>query len=526
MLTAWFYVVWLGLRGAHDVRPSALSRFYALLWTYIGLLALLVLITVAENQYDISGGYFIIIYIMAVFVALWLGYFELLGLPRRSAFVEDLLAHQNGHGSASLTSSRPLTANTNDAVAEGGDHSVNGDDDPTESTSLLRGDARRTTFASGYGTRRHSVDESSEDIYTTAAGYTSYENEQLWSASLPSWLWIFQFLVVAPIVLILVGQIALLLTDGLKQTPADGNSVLVVYLFIAVLTILILAPVAPFIHRFTYHVPTFLLLVLIGTLIYNLIAFPFSSQSRLKVYFEQRIDLDNKTNTVQLTGVIPYVQQVAESLPSAHGQKIDCSTPLAVNRKELRQCRWQWSTLDDGNSTFSQWSLGRLPTLDISTIVAGRSHIRLDKASKAPFKTNITHPANTTRASFHISASNTKSCRLFFDTPVTDLIVGGANQAPSKKRVGPNGCRELRLWHREWEQDWDVDVEWESGLGAQAGGQSASASMLTGRVACIWADANDGAVPAFAEANRFAPAWATVSKGSDALIEVSRRFEV
>jgi hypothetical protein len=105
-----------------------------------------------------------------------------------------------------------------------------------------------------------------------------YPGEQEWSGKLPGWIWFLQLLLVAPIVIILVGQIGLLLTSALYQTPADGSSTLFIYLSFAVFTTLLLAPTGPFIHRFSYHVPTFVFLICVATIIYNLVAFPFSRQ--------------------------------------------------------------------------------------------------------------------------------------------------------------------------------------------------------------------------------------------------------
>jgi hypothetical protein len=42
-----------------------------------------------------------------------------------------------------------------------------------------------------------------------------------------------------------LGQVGLLMTSALRQTPADGNSVLTIYLFLAVLSVLLLAPITP-----------------------------------------------------------------------------------------------------------------------------------------------------------------------------------------------------------------------------------------------------------------------------------------
>jgi len=74
-------------------------------------------------------------------------------------------------------------------------------------------------------------------------------------------------LVIVPINLIIVGQIGLLTAEGLHQTGQDGSSMFTVYIMIAICTILLFSPLVPILHRFTWHIPMFLFLVLIGTVL-------------------------------------------------------------------------------------------------------------------------------------------------------------------------------------------------------------------------------------------------------------------
>jgi hypothetical protein len=266
MLSAWFAIAWFFSRGASAMRPSALQRMYALIWLFAGSFALLAFTTVLSNNYQIAGGYFALFYFAGIFLALVLSYLELFFAPTKTAFARYF---DQGDESAS----RPLTGTT--SAARSDDPPVV-DDDATETTSLLRGDRR--SFAR-YSGRRESVDDEGSDRadeHTQLDLKQPYPGEQEWSGKLPGWIWFLQLLLIAPIVLILVGQIALLLTSALHQTPADGNSSLFIYLVFAVFTTLLLAPTGPFIHRFTWHVPTFVFLICVATVIYNLVAFPFS----------------------------------------------------------------------------------------------------------------------------------------------------------------------------------------------------------------------------------------------------------
>jgi hypothetical protein len=266
MFSAWFAVAWFFSRGASAMRPSALHRMYALIWLFVGSFVLLALVTVLANNYQVAGGYFVMFYFAGIFFALVLSYLELFFAPTKTAFARHC-------DQADESASRPLTGTTSAARS---DERQPVDDDANETTSLLRGDRR--SFAR-YSDRRESIDDVDSNRREESRPLDlkqPYPGEQEWSGRLPGWIWFLQLLLVAPIVIILVGQIALLLTSALYQTPADGSSSLLIYVAFAALATLLLAPTGPFIHRFTYHVPMFVFLICIATVIYNLVAFPFS----------------------------------------------------------------------------------------------------------------------------------------------------------------------------------------------------------------------------------------------------------
>src|ERR1700761_7747172 len=160
MLTSWVAIAWFILRGADEVRPTALQRTYSLLWIYIGAYLALVVVTVLEKNFGLAGPYFMVIYFAAVFISLLISYIELFALPTKSMFAHLVssggLDSSTPHMTASVTSSRPLTA-SHDEQEHHSFRRHSEDDDATERTSLLRGD--RTTFAGGYGGRGRSADE-------------------------------------------------------------------------------------------------------------------------------------------------------------------------------------------------------------------------------------------------------------------------------------------------------------------------------------------------------------------------------
>ena len=318
MLSVWVSVAWFLLRGADFMRPSALQRMYSLMWLFVIAWLLLLGDTVLQYSIGLAGGYFVVFYFAAIFVALTISYLELLALPTKSAYANI----RSRVETATSADSQRATAGSEDDVA-------NDEAAATESTSLLRGDGQRT-YSSGYGAHRSNTEATaSEDIDSLV--YQSlprpYGNEQPWSGKIPSWTWLVQFLILGPVVIVLLGQVALLMTSALHQTPADGSSALTVYLFVAVLSVLLLAPITPFIHRLPASIPRTLFLVFIGTLLYNLLVFPFSEQAQLKAYFVQSVNLDTGVNQASLTGLTPYVQDIISSLPSAAGQNIVCASP-------------------------------------------------------------------------------------------------------------------------------------------------------------------------------------------------------
>ena len=471
------------------MRPSALQRLYTLIWLFAGSFVLLVIVTILAQNYQIAGGYLIMFIFASNFFALLISYIELFFLPKKVAYA-GRFDHADGARSHSESASRPLTGTTSGARSE--EPLV--DDDATETTSLLRGDRR--SFRR-YGDRRQSASEGTESEEQSAPydlGHP-YPGEQEWSGKLPNWLWLIQFLLMVPITLILVGQVALLLTSALSQTPADGNSSLMIYIVFAVLTTLLASPLAPFIHRFTYHIPTFLFFVCVGTAIYNMVAFPFSRDHRLKVFFVQQMDLDKGTNTASLTGIDGYVQGIIKEIPSAQGKHLECTQPEVHSRRELQKCLW------DG-----------LP----ARVVHQSPPFSNTTSPKAWLDYSIQRGKKANEASITVVGQNTRSCRIFFDEPILDLAVAGAVSDPRFNATGHHGTREIRLWHRQWSQPWNVSVAWDRDAN----------STPSGRIVCLWADANGGDIPAFDEVQHYLPVWAIATKFGDGLVEVSKRFKL
>ncbi|KAJ5587047.1 uncharacterized protein N7459_002812 [Penicillium hispanicum] len=490
MVSVWVFLAWFVSCVADFARPSAFHRVYTWTWLFVLTWALLVVATVYENEEGLAGGYPMLFYFAGTFVATWISYLELFALPKKSDYV----------GQFSQGSRRPSSFGSRLGAVSGDEYQdEDADEDPTESTSLLRGQ-QRTTFANyvnvsgDYDATREGEQEGQDP--------NVYGNEQAWSASLPSWTWLLQLILTIPIILILIAPLGLLLTSALRQTGQDGSPQLTVYLSISILTAVLLAPTLPVIHRFTYHVPIFLFLVLVSTLIYNLTAFPFSDSNRVKLFFSQQVDLDRGNSTAYLIGVPPYVDDVVRGLPSARGQT-DC-VPFA-NRV---QCPWP------GPEPHV------VPSDDTSEESSG--------PSKDWVSFNITHPEDPHPSSvrFEISGKNTRSCRITMDRhPIVNFSVVGSS-APDERFLHPSsdGLHEIRLWSRTWQNKWTVDVDFSQ---HDTGPYLTDDSKIKGHVSCIWSDINTpGLIPALDEVKQYAPAWVALTKWKDGLVEAYREFEL
>lgn len=498
IISAWVFIMWFLSRMADFLRPSAFHRVYALLWMFGGCWLILVVVTVLEQRLKIASGYFVLFYFAAISLAAMISLLELFGLPRKSAFADEVENH------ADETSPNPQPdsiTNEGPSADDQPEHETNHDgeveEEATESTSLLPNE-RQPTFAR-YAAPHPDPQGAEPTAVEKSKDRRVYGFEQPWSWALPTWTWVLQFLLIAPIVIILLGQMGLLLISALHQTLADGNAALTVYIGVAVFAILIFAPLGPFLHRYTYHIPVFLLLVFAATLIYNLVAFPFSANNRLKLFFLQKVDLDTGLNEVSLTGVGGvYLSQVIRSLPSLAGQTPECSKSLL--RKDLTQCGWQGIPPRVVKNTQPEVP----PSLGYSDWLSF----------------NITRNSTKTEARFHVWGRNTRACKIQFKRPISDFRVDGAGEDKRISRVSKNGCKEIRLWSRTWEKAWNVDVMWEVDEDREDHGNG-----LDGRIVCLWSDDNEtGAIPAIDEVRHFAPEWVAVQKLADGLVEGSKAF--
>ena len=540
MISAWLVVAYVYTSIADYVRPTALHRVYSLLWISFAAWVILILATISEHRQGLASGYIFVFNYLCIYLATVLALLELFRLPRISEFADDNLGPPGSEGSHNA----PAVASEEESRSQNHEEAIDETQEADESTSLLRGQ-NRTTFKR-YSSPSHRPEEPTPEETPVEDGQKRrqpYGFEQSWSASLPSSLWILEFLLVAVFPLVIIGQVALLFTSATYQTLSDGNSPLTLYIAIGILTVLVLAPLGPFLHRFAYEVPTFLFLVFVGTLLYNIFAFPFSPANRLKLYFVQRIDLDTAMNNVSLSGVSKgsYLLNAVNSLPSVSGQTPICN--VSSVRADLSECRWQGlapNVLVNPHIDFKDWLSFNATTNPISNYTS-----RLNSKSMSPTFADKRSKANRYKAHFSVSGVNTRACKIVFNQPIRDFSVADGSSDSRFPRVSDekHGSGELRLWSRTWNRTWEVDVWWDEkdGHNSLASRQRRSLDRspqsrnlrqddrprFDGRVVCLWSDVNQiGVIPALDEVKRYAPSWVTVTKAADGLVEGGKAFAV
>ncbi|KAI1375126.1 peptidase family M28 family [Hypoxylon crocopeplum] len=502
MISLFYFAFWTIMAGANFARPSALHRGYSIFWLFFIAWSILVADTVFEDRFRIAAGYIFVFFHSAVFLASFIALCELFALPTKASFAQrvhddhEIRDHLSAipHADDLISPSREeLTADEDD----------NDDDESqsaaTETTPLVgggSGEPRQTTFATTY--RRSISAIMSKARSDESEKGQPYEYEQQWSGNLPSWVWILQFLILGPFLIILIGQNGLALVTSVSQTGADGSSLLVPYLMTAFFSIFLLLPITPFIHRVTHHVPLLLLGVFIATLIYNLAAFPFSEDSRYKIYFQQTVDLDSGITKVNYVGLQGFVEQTISELPSAMGKELECTSTEGL-RPGLTTCSYDGSDVPP------------------NVVKAHPRGVPPQKGYSSWLDFNITRAEGETKAVFDVDARDSRSCAITFKKPISSFSVSGTQPDERFGGIPETGLTRIKLYRRDWSTPWKVDVQWKADADANTG--------IDGRILCSWDDVNTpGTIPAYDEGLKYAPTWVALTKLTTGLCEGSKAF--
>lgn len=526
MLSLFYFSFWVIMRGADSVRPSALHRGYAFIWLYAITWIVLIGVTVLQDRFRIASGYPFVFLHAATFLCLLISLCELFALPAKNDFsgavnAASATAQEGASHSGEAPSPRPGSADAPQPSADQGNEEPENADErtPLIARSTSRGSNARTTFATGY---RRSLASVVSEPHPQSGG-APFHHEQAWSTNLPTWTWILQLLVIGPIPIWFFGQLGLFLTAAISGTGTDGSSLLVPYILVAAFGILTLLPLTPFIHRVPYHLPLLVLAALVGTMVYCLVAFPFSVNNQYKVFFQQSLDLDTGASNITFDGLEEFVRPIIAAMPSSAGKEIQCRA--ASRREGLVSCQY------DG--------LAVLPNIGPSSqdVTLGRRFSELTSI-------NSTREPGSRKATLEIDAVDTKACFLSFDKRITKFEIQGGSELDPRYGDVEEGVCQLRLWRRNWDKVWKVDIEWEDvasssggaggNTGEEVGGVLGDGELrvreddgLGGEVQCMWADANDrGTIPALDEALQYVPVWVTVTKLAEGLVVGKKKFTV
>lgn len=495
-ISIFYFSFWLIVRGASFVRPSALHRGFVLVWLFIFSWALQVLAAIAEDRMHIGALYFAAFYHTSIFLALLISLLEQFALPGKHEFARQFT-------DASEDQDESVTASIHDAQGTA-DEGGNDDDDPSETTPLRSGERGygandQTTFANNY--RRSIPAEDEQPSTTKVRSYPPCEYEQAWSGRLPTWTWILQFLILAPVHVLIIGNLGLMQMSAMNMTGSDGSGLLAPLMGIGIMAIMLLLPLTPFMHRVTHHIPMFLLLVFIGSFIYNLAAFPFSVNNRYKVYFRQIVNVNDGTDVVNLLGLEEFIKPVLASLPSVASQDVDCGSG-SDKRPSLMSCTYDSSSQPAYLANGTKYA----DLITVSTIKSsdGKS------------------------ANLVIDALETKMCILELSKPVFGFAV--KNGGPRDRRFGSfprSGLKQINLWRRDLTIPWDVKLQLTEDGHSLSHEVETRDEPLSVTVKCAYSDANDAkTIPTLQELKQFSPKWTVFTKATVALVEVQKKFEI
>lgn len=283
-------------------------------------------------------------------------------------------------------------------------------------------------------------------------------------------------------------------------------------------------PVIPYLAKLHPYFIAALVIALILAMSETLLAISFTSDAPMKTYFQQTLQLaqDGSIQIEQTTlhGLEAYLpKRIIPHIPSAASGPIFCTD--STRNLLFMQCSW--------------------PNLPEMMPSPGGGF------NTTWITTNITR-ANATSVHFSITPTNSRACRILFDTPsVISFAVKGSRSSYTTEKQD-EALVELRLWSRTWERTFEVDITHEEG----------SNIPFSGRVLCEWVEYESSMaglptahahlsssgiakretskslngprftakIPAFEEVLRSLPRWATVVKASDGLVQAWITFTI
>ncbi|KAF8632433.1 hypothetical protein AX15_001877 [Amanita polypyramis BW_CC] len=382
-------------------------------------------------------------------------------------------------------------------------------------------------------------DEDATETMPLLPGSSTHPEQSSELASDDKAWWILQALFSIPVPVMLIGHVLLLFQTALGQTLSDGSSAAFVYLSNGLLCFFIILPIAPFasaIHRYVAYIA---ILAFLGCLVFNLVAFPFSQDTPLKVVFQQSVQLNSSatdqgmSNTgtareviravTSLTGVNEMIKDgVVSKLPSSWGKDVKCTLDTSGRWTGLATCSW------DSDPDMIPYPGG----------IIGHPWLTVDAERLGPTKFRIV-----------VEGKNARACRIYFDEmQIVEVSFAGEGENAfltlSPRKDGDLLSHWSRRWGRKFAVELDIkEVDRTNKTQAIVPERTAPEDgfrNLRGRVACEWAEYESGIIglglekagclgpkiPALEEVFRFLPQWAIVSNADDGLVEAWSEFRV
>lgn len=230
-------------------------------------------------------------------------------------------------------------------------------------------------------------------------------------------------------------------------------------------------PLAMFMHKLHWSVPTTFSLVFIGTFFFTLFIFPFTTYAPAYLEFSQTVSLDNGTNVVRVAGPRVYTENdIVPRFPSFN-RNTDlhlCSeSPMGLaGQPESSFCVWHGLPPPE-------------PPFDLLTVMQYR----------------LLGPTTTVKV---VYAPGCTGYGLEFAGSSQPRWEGVSRSEEASGRV----TETFKVWTSE------------------------KVAQYTARVSCVWHALKHKHVPAYTEAQAFSPAWASIRDDVKGLVIAERYIDI
>ncbi|KAH9058214.1 hypothetical protein EDB87DRAFT_942850 [Lactarius vividus] len=318
--------------------------------------------------------------------------------------------------------------------------------------------------------------------------------------------WIFQFMISTTASVVNLATIYTIWIRAMFQTIPDGGRAGIVYASISLLCFLILLPLAPFVHKVHRALTIVILLVFISSTAYAWTATPFTSDSRLRVFFAHLVDLAKHVRDSSESTVDPRCDAVGPDRRLRSAPSGDTSVISVL---------WHARYRADSFGSTCEWAVPPFMQPSIPGAKEG-SWLIANVTRRGPASLRV-----------EIEGVQTHGCRIYVDSHSIQWYrartIGNPQMEWSTFDIPASKERDihqLALWARSWEtKKFEADVE------LDARNEEGDEGPIVGRVSCLWNDGPGGAlISALDEARAFLPEWAAITNAASGLVEASSRF--